>query len=405
METLKPYILVRYGELSTKGKNKRRFTQQLAKNIKRQIDGLGDTIVRAGHDYLEIHLDESHISKALELLKSVFGIQSYSPVYKVKKNMAAIEATVLQLLETEDLIGQTFRIATKRADHTFSLDTNAINRKLGQAVVDRFKGLKVQLKKPDITVKVEIREEAALITTKVYLGAGGLPVGTSGRALLMLSGGIDSVVAGYLAMKRGIEIEAVHFASPPYTSPQAVQKAKDLTKILTKFGGDIQFITVPFTKTQEEIKEKIPEGYLMTITRRMMFRVMNDLCAEREALAIVTGESIGQVASQTLMSLDAINAVATYPVIRPLITYDKLEIIQLAKDIGSFAISILPYEDCCTVFAPPAPKTKPKSEKCDYYEESLAVSERVDDSVKGILVENIKTVGSQTELEEMDDLL
>lgn len=360
METLKPYILVRYGELSTKGKNKRRFTQQLAKNIKRQIDGLGDTIVRAGHDYLEIHLDESHISEALERLKSVFGIQSYSPVYKVKKNMAAIEATVLQLLETEDLIGQTFRIATKRADHTFSLDTNAINRKLGQAVVDRFKGLKVQLKKPDITVKVEIREEAALITTKVYLGAGGLPVGTSGRALLMLSGGIDSVVAGYLAMKRGIEIEAVHFASPPYTSPQAVQKAKDLTKILTKFGGDIQFITVPFTKTQEEIKEKIPEGYLMTITRRMMFRVMNDLCAEREALAIVTGESIGQVASQTLMSLDAINAVATYPVIRPLITYDKLEIIQLAKDIGSFAISILPYEDCCTVFAPPAPKTKPK---------------------------------------------
>lgn len=405
METLKPYILVRYGELSTKGKNKRRFTQQLAKNIKRQIDGLGDTIVRAGHDYLEIHLDESHISEALERLKSVFGIQSYSPVYKVKKNMAAIEATVLQLLETEDLIGQTFRIATKRADHTFSLDTNAINRKLGQAVVDRFKGLKVQLKKPDITVKVEIREEAALITTKVYLGAGGLPVGTSGRALLMLSGGIDSVVAGYLAMKRGIEIEAVHFASPPYTSPQAVQKAKDLTKILTKFGGDIQFITVPFTKTQEEIKEKIPEGYLMTITRRMMFRVMNDLCAEREALAIVTGESIGQVASQTLMSLDVINAMATYPVIRPLITYDKLEIIQLAKDIGSFAISILPYEDCCTVFAPPAPKTKPKSEKCDYYEESLAVSERVDDSVKGILVENIKTVGSQTELEEMDDLL
>ncbi|MGO3169430.1 MAG: tRNA uracil 4-sulfurtransferase ThiI [Bavariicoccus seileri] len=405
METLKPYILVRYGELSTKGKNKRRFTQQLAKNIKRQIDGLGDTIVRAGHDYLEIHLDESHISEALERLKSVFGIQSYSPVYKVKKNMAAIEATVLQLLETEDLIGQTFRIATKRADHTFSLDTNAINRKLGQAVVDRFKGLKVQLKKPDITVKVEIREEAALITTKVYLGAGGLPVGTSGRALLMLSGGIDSVVAGYLAMKRGIEIEAVHFASPPYTSPQAVQKAKDLTKILTKFGGDIQFITVPFTKTQEEIKEKIPEGYLMTITRRMMFRVMNDLCAEREALAIVTGESIGQVASQTLMSLDVINAMATYPVIRPLITYDKLEIIQLAKDIGSFAISILPYEDCCTVFAPPAPKTKPKSEKCDYYEESIAVSERVDDSVKGILVENIKTVGSQTELEEMDDLL
>ncbi|HCS93603.1 MAG TPA: tRNA 4-thiouridine(8) synthase ThiI [Bavariicoccus seileri] len=402
---MKPYILVRYGELSTKGKNKRRFTQQLAKNIKRQIDGLGDTIVRAGHDYLEIHLDESHISEALERLKSVFGIQSYSPVYKVKKNMAAIEATVLQLLETEDLIGQTFRIATKRADHTFSLDTNAINRKLGQAVVDRFKGLKVQLKKPDITVKVEIREEAALITTKVYLGAGGLPVGTSGRALLMLSGGIDSVVAGYLAMKRGIEIEAVHFASPPYTSPQAVQKAKDLTKILTKFGGDIQFITVPFTKTQEEIKEKIPEGYLMTITRRMMFRVMNDLCAEREALAIVTGESIGQVASQTLISLDVINAMATYPVIRPLITYDKLEIIQLAKDIGSFAISILPYEDCCTVFAPPAPKTKPKSEKCDYYEESIAVSERVDDSVKGILVENIKTVGSQTELEEMDDLL
>jgi thiamine biosynthesis protein ThiI len=245
------------------------------------------------------------------------------------------------------------------------------------------------MKKPDIDLRVEIRPDFAYLSHEMIKGAGGLPVGTAGKGMLMLSGGIDSPVAGYLALKRGVEIEAVHFASPPYTSPGALQKAKDLASKLTVFGGDIQFIEVPFTEIQEEIKEKVPMPYLMTVTRRFMMRVVDEIRARRHGQVIINGESLGQVASQTLGSMTAINAVTTTPVIRPVVTMDKLEIIELAEKIDTFNISIQPFEDCCTIFAPPQPKTKPKLENAEKFEARMDINNLVKRAVDGIMVSQI----------------
>ena len=237
-------------------------------------------------------------------------------------------------------------------------------------------------------------------------GAGGMPVGTAGRGHLMLSGGIDSPVAGYLALKRGVEIEAVHFASPPYTSPGALKKAKDLAAKLTVFGGAITFIEVPFTEIQEEIKAKAPQAYLMTITRRFMMRVVDRVREERGGKVIINGESLGQVASQTLGSMSAINEVTNTPVIRPVVTMDKNEIIEIAEKIDTFNLSILPFEDCCTVFAPPSPKTNPKLENCIQYEKRMDVEGMVDRAVKGIMLTTIAGENwDQTEEEEFADFL
>ncbi|MGU7935499.1 tRNA uracil 4-sulfurtransferase ThiI, partial [Streptococcus suis] len=257
--------------------------------------------------------------------------------------------------------------------------------------------VQVQMKSPDITLRVEIRPDAAYISHEEIKGAGGLPVGTSGKGTLMLSGGIDSPVAGYLALKRGVEIEALHFASPPYTSPGALKKAHDLTRKLTAFGGNITFIEVPFTEIQEEIKEKAPEAYLMTLTRRFMMRITDRVREERGAMVIINGESLGQVASQTLESMQAINAVTNTPVIRPVVTMDKLEIIDIAQEIDTFDISIQPFEDCCTIFAPDRPKTNPKIKNVEQYEARMDVEALVERAVAGIIVTEI------TPKEEMKD--
>ncbi|KIS19314.1 thiamine biosynthesis protein ThiI [Streptococcus equi subsp. zooepidemicus SzAM35] len=245
------------------------------------------------------------------------------------------------------------------------------------------------MKNPDVTLKVEIRDEAAYLSHEDIKGAGGLPVGASGKGMLMLSGGIDSPVAGYLSLKRGVEIEAVHFASPPYTSPGALRKAKDLTQRLTRFGGNIQFIEVPFTEIQEEIKHKAPEAYLMTLTRRFMLRITDAIREKRKALVIINGESLGQVASQTLESMQAINAVTSTPIIRPVVAMDKLEIIDIAQQIDTFDISIQPFEDCCTIFAPDRPKTNPKLANVERYESRFDVNGLVERAVAGIRVTEI----------------
>lgn len=245
--------------------------------------------------------------------------------------------------------GLTFKITSKRSDHNFEMDSRELNQYLGSAVFEVLPDIQAQMKGPDVNLKVEIREEAAYLSYENIKGAGGLPVGTAGRGMLMLSGGIDSPVAGYLALKRGVDIEAVHFASPPYTSPGALKKAQDLTRKLTKFSGNIDFIEVPFTEIQEEIKEKVPEAYLMTLTRRFMMRITDRIREERNGLVIINGESLGQVASQTLESMRAINAVTATPIIRPVVTMDKLEIIDIAQKIDTFDISIQPFEDCCTI--------------------------------------------------------
>ena len=404
---MKTRILIRYGELSTKGRNKKMFTQKLASNIKKALVDYPQVKVIPDYDFMYLDLHEAPEEAVIEKVKPIFGIQSISPVYIIEKDMEVAKKVVLDLLSQENLEGKTFKIMTKRSDHTFEMDTNQINLFLGDAVLEAFPEIKVQLKQPDITVRIDVRREHLMVSLKTIQGAGGLPVGTSGRAMLMLSGGIDSPVAGYLAMKRGMEIQCVHFASPPYTSPQALEKTKLLAAKIARFGGSIQFLTVPFSRIQEEIKKSIPEAYLMTIMRRFMLRITDQLRENARALAIANGESVGQVASQTLDSMVAINDVTNTPIIRPVATMDKLDIIKVAEEIDTFELSIQPFEDCCTVFAPSSPKTKPKLEKARQYEARLDVEGLIKEAVEGTVIEEITanyTTPVETASQEIDDL-
>ena len=404
---MKTRILIRYGELSTKGRNKKMFTQKLASNIKKALVDFPQVKVIPDYDFMYLDLHEAPEEAVIEKVKPIFGIQSISPVYIIEKDMEVAKKVVLDLLSQENLEGKTFKIMTKRSDHTFEMDTNQINLFLGDAVLEAFPDIKVQLKQPDITVRIDVRREHLMVSLKTIPGAGGLPVGTSGRVMLMLSGGIDSPVAGYLAMKRGMEIQCVHFASPPYTSPQALEKTKLLAAKIARFGGSIQFLTVPFSRIQEEIKKSVPEAYLMTIMRRFMLRITDQLRENARALAIANGESVGQVASQTLDSMLAINDVTNTPIIRPVATMDKLDIIKVAEEIDTFELSIQPFEDCCTVFAPPSPKTKPKLEKARQYEARLNVEGLIKEAVDGTVIEEITanyTTPVETTSQEIDDL-
>ena len=404
---MKTRILIRYGELSTKGRNKKMFTQKLASNIKKALVDFPQVKVIPDYDFMYLDLHEAPEEAVIEKVKPIFGIQSISPVYIIEKDMEVAKKVVLDLLSQENLEGKTFKIMTKRSDHTFEMDTNQINLFLGDAVLEAFPDIKVQLKQPDITVRIDVRREHLMVSLKTIPGAGGLPVGTSGRVMLMLSGGIDSPVAGYLAMKRGMEIQCVHFASPPYTSPQALEKTKLLAAKIARFGGSIQFLTVPFSRIQEEIKKSVPEAYLMTIMRRFMLRITDQLRENARALAIANGESVGQVASQTLDSMLAINDVTNTPIIRPVATMDKLDIIKVAEEIDTFELSIQPFEDCCTVFAPPSPKTKPKLEKARQYEQRLDVEGLIKEAVEGTVIEEITakyTTPVETTSQEIDDL-
>ena len=404
---MKTRILIRYGELSTKGRNKKMFTQKLASNIKKALVDYPQVKVIPDYDFMYLDLHEAPEEAVIEKVKPIFGIQSISPVYSIEKNMEEAKKVVLDLLSQENLEGKTFKIMTKRSDHTFEMDTNQINLFLGDAVLETYPEIKVQLKQPDITVRIDVRREHLMVSLKTIQGAGGLPVGTSGRVMLMLSGGIDSPVAGYLAMKRGMEIQCVHFASPPYTSPQALEKTKLLAAKIARFGGSIQFLTVPFSRIQEEIKKSVPEAYLMTIMRRFMLRITDQLRENTRALAIANGESVGQVASQTLDSMVAINDVTNTPIIRPVATMDKLDIIKVAEEIDTFELSIQPFEDCCTVFAPPSPKTKPKLEKARQYEQRLDVEGLIKEAVEQTVIEEITanyTTPVETTSQEIDDL-
>ena len=383
------------------------FTQKLASNIKKALVDFPQVKVIPDYDFMYLDLHEAPEEAVIEKVKPIFGIQSISPVYIVEKDMEVAKKVVLDLLSQEDLEGKTFKIMTRRSDHTFEMDTNQINLFLGDAVLEAFPDIKVQLKQPDITVRIDVRLEHLMVSLKTIQGAGGLPVGTSGRVMLMLSGGIDSPVAGYLAMKRGMEIQCVHFASPPYTSPQALEKTKLLAAKIARFGGSIQFLTVPFSRIQEEIKKSVPEAYLMTIMRRFMLRITDQLRENARALAIANGESVGQVASQTLDSMVAINDVTNTPIIRPVATMDKLDIIKVAEEIDTFELSIQPFEDCCTVFAPPSPKTKPKLEKARQYEARLDVEGLIKEAVEGTVIEEITanyTTPVETASQEIDDL-
>ncbi|HEN7750465.1 TPA: tRNA 4-thiouridine(8) synthase ThiI [Streptococcus agalactiae] len=395
-------IMIRYGELSTKKKNRMRFINKLKNNMEHVLSIYPDVSVKTDRDRGHVYLNGTDYYEVAESLKEIFGIQAFSPSFKVEKNVDTLVKAVQEIMTSVYKDGMTFKITAKRSDHSFELDSRALNHTLGDAVFSVLPNIKAQMKQPDINLKVEIRDEAAYISYEDIRGAGGLPVGTSGKGMLMLSGGIDSPVAGYLALKRGVDIEAVHFASPPYTSPGALKKAHDLTRKLTKFGGNIQFIEVPFTEIQEEIKEKAPEAYLMTLTRRFMMRITDRIREDRNGLVIINGESLGQVASQTLESMQAINAVTATPIIRPVVTMDKLEIIDIAQKIDTFDISIQPFEDCCTIFAPDRPKTNPKIKNTEQYEKRMDVEGLVERAVAGIMV---TTIQPQADSDDVDDLI
>ena len=379
-------IMVRYGELSTKGKNRKDFIGRLAGNVTKVLRDFPQVEIHPRHDRMHIVLNDAPFKEVDQRLKKVFGIQTYSPTIKVEKTLEAIEKASLSLMNETFKKGMTFKVNTRRSDHQFLYDTNELNKMVGDYLFANMSDLKVEMKHPDLVLRIEVRKDAVYISNQLLHGAGGMPVGTGGRAVMMLSGGIDSPVASYLALKRGVDIDMVHFYSPPYTTEKALNKAKELTGILANYAGKINFIAVPFAEIQETIKEKIPEGYLMTVQRRFMLQLADKIRAKRKGLAIFNGESVGQVASQTLESMAAINDVTTTPVVRPVATMDKTEIIRLAEKIGTFDLSIQPFEDCCTIFAPPRPKTKPRIDKAREFENRLDVEGLIERALAGIQV-------------------
>lgn len=383
-------VMVRYGELSTKGKNRKDFIGRLAGNVEKVLADLENVKIYPKHDRMHIVLNGASFEEVDRRLKKVFGIQTYSPVIRTEKTLEAIKKTALEIMQAVYKSGMTFKVNTKRADHHFEYDTNQLNLMVGDYLFDNLQDPKVEMKHPDVVLRLEVRQDAVYISNQLLHGSGGMPVGTAGKAVMMLSGGIDSPVASYLALKRGVDIEMVHFFSPPYTSDKALAKAKELTGILANYCGKITFIAVPFAEIQETIKEKLPEGYLMTIQRRFMLRLADMIREKRKGLAIFNGESVGQVASQTLESMAAINNVTTTPVIRPVATMDKTEIIRLAEEIGTFDLSVMPFEDCCTIFAPPRPKTKPRIDKAIEYEKRLDVEGLLQRAMDGIEISTIK---------------
>lgn len=359
-------ILIRYGELTTKGKNKKDFIAALANNMRQALSSFPALTFQQTRDHIYIHLHGTDPQQIIPILKNVFGIRSFSCSLKVENDIEKIKEAAYLIMEDKS---GTFKIKARRANKSFPLHSDDINRQVASVILKNFgERLQVDVHDPDHEVIVEVRDDFTYIMVETILGAGGYPVGVGGKALLMLSGGIDSPVAGWLTMKRGVKIEAIHYASMPYTSQEALNKVKELTRLISPYQGQIRLHVIPFTDIQLQIYKYADESYAITIMRRMMYRLAQMLAQKRGCLAIVNGESIGQVASQTLDSMKAINCVTDMPVIRPLVAYDKLEIIDLARKIGTYETSILPYEDCCTIFDPKDPVTKPKREKCEMFE-------------------------------------
>lgn len=375
-------ILVRYGELSTKGKNRSSFIGRLRDNVRQAFADLPSIRIKAERDRMFITSDvEAEMEQIIQRLPNVFGIQSFSPVIEAELDLEAMKETAFRVVEKLDRTGKTFKVSVKRPNKEFPHEKLEIMHEIGSHVLRNFPELTVKMQHPDIELKVEIREEAVYMMAEVIPGAGGLPVGAGGKGLLMLSGGIDSPVAGYHMLKRGVRLELIHFFSPPFTNDRAKEKVFDLADKLSQFGSSVNLHVIPFTKLQQEVHKQVPDNITMTSTRRMMMKIADKVLEETNCKAIITGESLGQVASQTLESLAAINAVTNTPVLRPLIASDKLDIIETAQQIGTYDISIRPFEDCCTIFTPANPKTKPKLDKVEYYENFVSFDELIQEAV------------------------
>lgn len=382
-------ILLRYGELALKGKNKQDFEEQLVQNIREKIKRFSGVEVTRTRGRLFVEFNDQPVDPILEELRHVFGLVGFSPAIRIETDWEEIKQAAHHLVQLNEAEIQTFKVESKRANKRFPIPSQEINRRVGGYLNSLHPNLKVDVHHPDLIVHIEVREKYSYVYGNDIPGPGGLPVGSSGRVMLLLSGGIDSPVAGYLALKRGVELHAVHFHSYPFTSERAKQKVIDLAKILTRYGGNIRLHVVPFTEIQTEIRRLCYEAYSITIMRRLMLRISEELAKRNRALALVTGESLGQVASQTLESMRAINAVTYMPILRPLVGMDKQEIMEIAKKIGTYETSILPYEDCCTVFLPKAPKTKPDLEQTANQEARLDLERLIQNAVEGTEVINL----------------
>lgn len=381
-------ILIRYGELSLKGRNRKDFTDQLHENVKNKLKNFKKITIKSTRDRMFIYLNGEDPHQIIPICQRIFGIQSLSLAIKTENELKAIkEAALYALREAENV--KTFKVATRRTNKQFKYDSQEMNQLVGGYLFQNTDQIAVDVHHPDLEVHLDIRKEETYITATRYPGAGGLPVGSSGNTLLQLSGGIDSPVAGYLAMHRGLKLEAIHFHSPPYTSPGAKEKVIDLTRKLSEHGHDINIHVISFTAMQQRIHREVPFGYSMTVMRRMMLRISEIVASRLGILSITTGESLGQVASQTLESMHAINSVTNYPILRPLITMDKSAIIEKAEEIETYPISIRPFDDCCTIFVPKSPKTKPKKDKVDYYESHLDLSKELEELLDNIEVINV----------------
>ncbi|MEK5103864.1 tRNA uracil 4-sulfurtransferase ThiI [Cytobacillus sp. FSL M8-0252] len=395
-------ILIRYGEISTKGRNRKNFIDKLRKSVKRVLHDFPEIKVEGQRDRMFVLLNDQPHEEIIERLKGVFGIQSFSPVLKVEKDLDTMKEKALQLIQKVYQEGDTFKITAKRADKSFALDTFGINQAFGAHILTNMPSISVDVKKPSINLVIEMRKEASYISCENIKGAVGLPAGSSGKGMLMLSGGIDSPVAGYLSMKRGIEVEAVHFYSPPFTSERSKQKVIDLAEKLSRINGGVALHIVPFTEIQQLIQKQIPDNYTMTTTRRLMLRITDALREKYQGLSIITGESLGQVASQTMESMYAINEVVSTPILRPLIMMDKADIIDIAQTIDTHDISIRPFEDCCTVFVPSSPKTKPKLEKVQHFESYTDFEPYIQKAVEN--TEKLVIMPNSNIEKEMEDL-
>lgn len=383
-------ILIHFGELSTKGGNRKLFINKLGSNIRHALKAFPAVVVTSDHDHIYVELNGEDAERIAAILVEIPGIQRLSFIRRVSKEISAIQAAALEMISEEK--GKTFKVDAKRADKTYPLDSYGIARAVGGYILSKT-DWKVDVHNPDVHVQVDVRREEAFVSCKTVVGAGGYPLGMNGKAMLLLSGGIDSPVAAYALLRRGIRIECVHFASPPYTSMAVLDKLEDIIGKLSVYQEDIKLNIVPFTKLQEAIYENVDEPYCITIMRRMMVRIAVALAEKEHCLALATGESVGQVASQTLDSMVAINDVTNFPILRPLATSDKLSIIATAKRIDTYEISIRPYQDCCTIFAPKAPKTKPKISECERYESRFDWKGLVDECVEK--VEQVLYVGGK----------
>lgn len=372
------HILVRFGELSTKGKNRKDFIKRLLTNVKNALRDFNELTYERTHDRMYIMLNGEDHEAVAKHLQQVFGISSFSFAVKVASDIEVIKQTCLVLAKQSD--AQTFKIEARRSFKQFPMVSDEINREVAGEIL-RNTDIKVNVREPQLRIQIELHQEATYIMTGKIKGNGGYPVGVGGKALVMLSGGIDSPVACYMTMKRGVAIECIHYASPPYTSQAAQDKVLELARAIAPYQGHIRLHIIPFTDLQLAIYKNCDESYAITIMRRMMYRIAERVAQKQNCLAIVNGESIGQVASQTLESMQTINCVTDMPVIRPVACLDKLEIIDISQKIGTYDISIQPFEDCCTVFTPKNPVTKPTKHRAERLEGRFDFTSLIEDCI------------------------